>query len=128
MLLNLKFRSLTPARCTFSFSWRESKIWFCILSRVGYVVLWELNFNNLFTLNVPRTLKYRILLQNDYLSCQKYKLWQDKRRPHLEKKKCSVKIMAKLNEMDFNLLAHPRYFPDQAPSDYWRFADLKKIH
>ena len=35
--------------------------------------------------------------------------------------------MAKLNELSFELLPHPPYSPDLAPSDYWLFADLKKI-
>ncbi|KAM8718305.1 hypothetical protein ACLKA7_001005 [Drosophila subpalustris] len=35
--------------------------------------------------------------------------------------------MAKLNELGFELLPHPPYSPDLAPSDYWLFADLKKM-
>ena len=33
---------------------------------------------------------------------------------------------AKLHELHFELLPHPPYSPDLAPSDYWLFADLKK--
>ncbi|XP_018340261.1 PREDICTED: uncharacterized protein LOC108747353 [Trachymyrmex septentrionalis] len=35
--------------------------------------------------------------------------------------------MAKLHELNFELLPHPPYSPDLAPSDYWLFADLKKM-
>ncbi|KAM8702325.1 hypothetical protein ACLKA7_004989 [Drosophila subpalustris] len=61
-----------------------------------------------------------------------------KKRPHMAKKKVlfhqdnapchkSMKTMAKLNELGFELLPHPPYSPDLAPSDYWLFADLKKM-
>ena len=39
----------------------------------------------------------------------------------------SMKTMAKLNELGFELLPHPPYSPDLSPSDYWLFADLKKM-
>ena len=35
--------------------------------------------------------------------------------------------MAKLHELHFELLSHPPYSPDLAPSDYQLFADLKKM-
>ena len=35
--------------------------------------------------------------------------------------------MAKLSELGYELLHHPPYSPDLAPSDYWLFADLKKM-
>ena len=35
--------------------------------------------------------------------------------------------MAKLDELGFELLPHPPYSPDLAPSDYYLFADLKKM-
>ncbi|KAL7724756.1 hypothetical protein ACLKA6_008633 [Drosophila palustris] len=55
-----------------------------------------------------------------------------KKRPHMAKKKVlfhqdnapchkSMKTMAKLNELGFELLPHPPYSPDLAPSDYWLF-------
>ncbi|KAM8718589.1 hypothetical protein ACLKA7_001318 [Drosophila subpalustris] len=61
-----------------------------------------------------------------------------KKRPHMAKKKVlfhqhnapchkSMKTMAKLNELGFELLPHPPYSPDLASSDYWLFADLKKM-
>ena len=39
----------------------------------------------------------------------------------------SMKTMAKLSELGYELLPHPPYSPDLAPSDYWLFADLKKM-
>ena len=33
----------------------------------------------------------------------------------------------KLNELSFELLPHPPYSPDLAPSDCWLFSDLKKM-
>ena len=38
-----------------------------------------------------------------------------------------MKTMVKLNELSFELLPHPPFSPDLAPSDYWLFADLKKM-
>ena len=38
-----------------------------------------------------------------------------------------MKTVAKLNELGSELLPHPPYSPDLAPSDYWLFADLKKM-
>ena len=35
--------------------------------------------------------------------------------------------MVKLNEVSFELLAHLPYSSDLASSDYWLFADLKKL-
>lgn len=61
-----------------------------------------------------------------------------KKRPHLQKKKVlfhqdnapchkSMKTMAKLNELGFELLPHPPYSPDLAPSDFFLFSDLKRM-
>ena len=38
-----------------------------------------------------------------------------------------MKTIAKLSELGYELLPHPPYSPDIAPSDYWLFADLKKM-
>ena len=35
--------------------------------------------------------------------------------------------MAKLHELHFELLLHPPYSPDLTPSNYWLFADLKRM-
>ena len=61
-----------------------------------------------------------------------------KKQPHMKKKKIifhhdnapcykSMKTMAKLSELGYELLSHPPYSPDLAPSEYWLFADLKKM-
>ena len=61
-----------------------------------------------------------------------------KKRPYMQKKKVlfhqdnapchnSMKTMVKLNKLSFELLPHPPYSPDLAPSDYWFFADLNKM-
>ena len=58
-----------------------------------------------------------------------------KKWPRMKKKKVLFhqdntlchKSMAKLHELHFKLLLHPSYFPDLAPSDYWLFADLKRM-
>ena len=39
----------------------------------------------------------------------------------------SLATMAKLDEFSFELRPHPPYSPDLAPSDYYLFADLKKM-
>ena len=39
----------------------------------------------------------------------------------------SIATMAKLHELHFELLLHPHYSQDPAPSDYWLFADLKRM-
>ena len=38
-----------------------------------------------------------------------------------------MKTMFKLNELSFELLSHPPYSPDLAPSTNWLFSDLKKM-
>ncbi|GFT60749.1 histone-lysine N-methyltransferase SETMAR [Nephila pilipes] len=60
------------------------------------------------------------------------------KRQHLKKKKVllhqdnapchkSVKTMAKIHELGFELLPHPPYSPDLAPRDYFLFSDLKRM-
>ena len=39
----------------------------------------------------------------------------------------SIVTMAKLHELHFKLLPHPPNTPDLAPSDYWLFADVKRM-
>ena len=36
-------------------------------------------------------------------------------------------MMAKLHELHFELLPHPPYSLDLTSSDYWQFADLKRM-
>lgn len=60
------------------------------------------------------------------------------KRPGLQKKKIifhqdnarvhtSFKTMSKFNELSYELLEHPAYSPDLAPSDYYLFTNLKKF-
>ena len=60
------------------------------------------------------------------------------KRPGLQRKKIifhqdnapahkSVLTMAKINELKYDLLDHPPYSPDLAPSDFYVFPNLKKI-
>ena len=39
----------------------------------------------------------------------------------------SIAMMAKIHELHIKLLLHPPYSPDLATSDYWLFADLKRM-
>jgi hypothetical protein len=39
----------------------------------------------------------------------------------------SIKMTAKLHELGYELLPHPPYSPDLAPSDLFLFADLKRM-
>ena len=61
-----------------------------------------------------------------------------KKRPQMAKKKPSfqqdnapvhksMKTIVKLNDLRFELLTHPPYSPDLAPSNFYLFADLKKM-
>ena len=38
-----------------------------------------------------------------------------------------IALMAKLQELHFELFPHQPYSPDLASSDYWLFADLKRM-
>lgn len=60
-----------------------------------------------------------------------------KKRPHMKKKKIlflddnapshtSMVAMAKKHELSFELVPHPPYSPDLAPSDYYLFPNLKR--
>jgi [histone H3]-lysine36 N-dimethyltransferase SETMAR len=39
----------------------------------------------------------------------------------------SIKTWAKLHELGYELLPHPAYSPDLAPSEFFLFADLKRM-
>jgi len=36
-------------------------------------------------------------------------------------------VFWEVRELNFELLPHPPYSPDLAPSDYWLFANVKKM-
>ena len=57
----------------------------------------------------PQMKKEKVLFHQDHL-CHKL-----------------IATMAKLHELHLGLLPHPPYSPDLAPSNYWLFADLKRI-
>ena len=61
-----------------------------------------------------------------------------KKRSHMKKKKVvflqdnapclkSIATMENLHKLHFELLSHPTYSPDLAPSDYYLFANLKRM-
>ena len=60
-----------------------------------------------------------------------------RKRPYLFKRKCiflqgnapahkTMKTMAKINELQFELLPRRPYYPDLAPSDFFLFPNLKR--
>ncbi|GFW92999.1 putative DD34D transposase [Trichonephila clavipes] len=79
------------------------------------------------------------LLASDYYVALLERLKDEiaEKRPHLKKKKVlfyqdnalwchkSMKSITKLHELGFELLLHPPYNPDLAPSDFFLFSDLK---
>lgn len=66
-------------------------------------------------------LKDEYTKKRSYLSKKKPIFLQDNAPAHK-----SVKTMAKLHELRFELLPHPPYSPDLAPSDYYLFPNLKR--
>ena len=54
--------------------------------------------------------KNKILFHQDNAQCHK-----------------SLKMMAKMHELGFELLPHPPYSPDLGPSNYYLFSELKKM-
>ena len=38
-----------------------------------------------------------------------------------------IAMIAKLDELHFELLPHPPFSPDLAPSDFWVFANIKRM-
>lgn len=66
-------------------------------------------------------LKQKVNEKRPGLAKKKIIFHQDNARPHT-----SVIAMAKIHELGFDLLPHPPYSPDLAPSDYHLFPRLKK--
>ena len=58
----------------------------------------------------PQMKKKKLLFRQDNVSCHK-----------------SIATMAKLHESHFELFLHPPYSLDLVPSNYWLFADLKRM-
>ena len=59
---------------------------------------------------------------------ENYPKWRGKSALYQDNAPChkSIATMAKLHESHFELLPHPPYSPDLAPSNYYLFADLKE--
>ena len=57
------------------------------------------------------------------------KLREKKMLFHQDNPPChkSITMMTKLHELHFKLLPHPPYSPNLAPSNYYLFADLKRM-
>ena len=55
--------------------------------------------------------------------------WRRKKSSFTKTIQChkSIAMMAKLNELHFELLLHPPYSPNLIPSNYWLFAELKRM-
>ncbi|KAF7264547.1 hypothetical protein GWI33_023066 [Rhynchophorus ferrugineus] len=75
------------------------------------------------TATITWRLKDEIAEKRPQLKKKKLLLHQDNAPCH----KSQVKTMAKIHELGFELLLHPPYYPDVAPSDYLLFLDLKII-
>lgn len=80
------------------------------------------NINSDYYMCLLERLKYEIADKRPQMNKKKVVFHQDNAPCHK-----SVRTMAKINELGFELLPHPPYSPDLAPSDYWLFADLKKM-
>ena len=80
------------------------------------------------TINIERYIGQLMRLKNE-IGEKRLQMKKEKVLFHQDNAPChkSLAIMAKLNKLSFELLPHPPYSPDLAPSDYYLFADLKKI-
>ena len=80
------------------------------------------------------------IINSDYYRALLDRLKEEitKKRLHLSKKKCiflqdnalpykSIKTMAKINTLRFELLFDPSYSPDLEPSDFDLFPSLKRL-
>ena len=79
-------------------------------------------------------------INSDYYMAllERWKVEIAAKRPHMKKKKVlfdqdnapchkSLRTMAKIHELGFELLPHPPYSPDLASSDFFLFSDLKRM-
>ena len=66
-------------------------------------------------------LKVKIQEKRPHLNRKKILFHQDNARVHT-----CLRSMAKIDELKFQLVDHPPYSPDLAPSDYFLFPNLKK--
>ena len=75
------------------------------------------------TINIERYIGQLMCLKNEIGE----KRLQIKKKKVLFHQDNALATMAKLNELSFELLVHPPYSPVLVPSDYYLFADLKKM-
>ena len=81
----------------------------------------------------------KIILHFKFIFCELGRWKEDitRKRPNFLKKKCillqdcvpvhkSIKMMAKVNELHFELLPYPPYSLNLAPSDFYLFPNLKR--
>ena len=71
--------------------------------------------------NLLARFKEDLKKKRSHLAKKKFLFHQDNARVHT----CFVS-MAQFHELRYELLPHPPYFPDLAPSDYFLFPNLKK--
>jgi [histone H3]-lysine36 N-dimethyltransferase SETMAR len=66
---------------------------------------------------------------NDEIKKQNVSIWRKRMLFHQDNALChkSIKTTAKLHKLGYELLLHPPYSPDLAPSDFFLFADLKRM-
>lgn len=100
----------------------ESKVMLCVWWGVHGIVYWELlPQNSTITAEVycAQLQKLKAQLSTDRPEHEKVYFLHDNARPHIAKS-----VRKKLAEFDWELLPHPPYSPDLAPSDYHLFRSL----
>ena len=81
------------------------------------------------TINSERYISQLMRLKNE-IGEKRLQMKKKKVLFHQDNAPChkSLATMAKLNELSFELLSHPPYSSDLAPSHFYLFADLKNHH
>ena len=94
-------------------------------------VFWDILFidylEKVWTINSEYYIALSVYLKEEIAKKQpkmkkKVLVQQDNARCHM-----SIAMRAKLHELHLELHPHPPYCPDVAPSDYWLFADIKRM-
>ena len=77
----------------------------------------------------PESYIYDVIGAFEGRNCEKTTVNEVKVHFHQDNAPChkSITTMARSHELHFELLPHPPYPPDLAPSDYYLFADLKRM-
>ena len=98
-------------------------------SKVMATIFWDSTWYNINRLSTEKKNYYRRVLNRFYVILKE-------KRPHLAKKKVlshhhnapahtSAIATAKLFDLHYEILSHPPYSPDLAPSDYFSFPNMK---